>query len=461
MAFSAFVALFSLTLAAVLRSRAIYVIAAICWVQNLVLPWWYTQGWTDEAGTRALIMLKDVMLLLVFVSVAWRGRWAWRWRIPAPMVWILVYGAWALFRTVLGLAMGEPLLGNLRVVRGMLFPVEVVVSTFLIGMLAPRMPRRYERFVIVGLTVCAVVSLFLYFLPSDTFWFNEINIASYNVEVKGDPTWTVLGDLGVPGSGVGRRAFQGLSAFRLFGTFGDPLTAGMAIGLALIAVGARRKLTMPLLAVALVLAAALFLTFSRSAWILAGVGVSYLAILQGRPWRVAVVFTTAVTLWVAVPALRQFAVASVAAFTVQTGDLYHVEGITNFYSLQMLRPVYLIGTGPISDARINWVYENGYAYLMVQYGLPLLVLFVGFCFSTERYLRRHSARSDLLARIGAASALATVIVANFSFYALGFTSYFAIWSLVGLGIGVLHRRELQTALDETVQPLAAAAPSGV
>jgi len=446
MLFSALVGLLCLVVAAALRSRLVFVIAAICWVQNLLLPWWYTQGWIDEPVARALLLVKDVLLLLLLGYAAWRVRWVWRRPLPAPVVWLAAYGAWAVLRISLGVALaGEPLLENLRLVRSVLFPVGAVLAGFLVALLAPKLAPRYVRFTVAGIAVCAVVSLALYFLPSNDFWLNEINIALYNVNVKGDVEWTVVADLGIPESALGRLSFQAFSAFRLLGTFGDPLTAGLVLGLAVLALAARPRLSPGTLAAAVPLAAALFLTFSRSAWVLAAVGFCYLALVQRRFARLGVLLGGAAVLWIALAPLRQFLATSLAAFDVGGFDAYHALGITNFYSTEMLKAEYLLGAGALDLSTRSWMLENGFAFLTVQFGVTLLVTFVGFCLSAERYLRRHAEPDDLVARLGAAGALASLVVANFCFYALWFTAYFGIWSVVGLGIGLLHRREIEHA----------------
>ena len=432
-------------LAAVLRSRLLFVITAICWVQNLLLPWWYTQGWITEDGARALLLVKEVLLLALVAYTAWRASDVWRGRVPAPIVWALAYGAWAVARIGLGVALaGEPLIENLRLVRSVLFPVLAVLAGFHVALLAPHLPARYLRFTVAGIAICAVVSLALYFLPSDDFWLNEVNIAAYNVDVKGDLDWTVLAGLGTAGSAAGRLAFQAFSKFRLFGTFGDPLTAGMVLGLGVIAVAAHPRLSGRTLVAALPLAVALFLTFTRSAWVLAAVGFCYLALVQRRHARIGLLLGVGAVLWIALAPLRQFVFSTIAAFELETSDLYHVLGIMNFYSTEMLQPQYLLGTGALDTSAQTWYLENGFAYLMVQFGAPLLVCFVGLCLSAERYLRRHATPDDLVPRLGAACALASLIVANFSsLQAQSFTAYFGIWSIVGLGIGVLHRREME------------------
>jgi len=448
---STLVGLLSLVLAALLRSRLLFAIATICWVQNLLLPWWYTQRWIDVPTARALLLLKELLLLFLVLYTAWRARWVWRRTLPAPVVWALVYGTWSLVRIGLGVTVGgEPLVENLRLVRSVLFPIEAVVATFLVGILAPDLGVRYLRFTIVGLTICAAVSLGLYFLPSDTFWLNQVNIALYNVNVKGDPEWTVLSELGISGSSAGRSVFEALSAFRLFGTFGDPLTAGMALGLALLGVSAPRRVAPGTMAAAAVLAAALFLTFSRSAWVLVAVGFVYLSIVQRRGWRLAFIVAVFAALWLWLSPLREFVALSLGAFAFETADVYHAQGIVNFYSTGMLNLVYLLGTGPLDTSAQSWVLENGLAYLTVQFGLPLLIAFIGLCLSAERYLRRRTLREDTLARLGGVCALASLVVANFSFYALSFTAYFGIWSVVGLAVGTAHRRELEVVAEGPV-----------
>jgi hypothetical protein len=434
-------------LVAALGSRALFVVAAICWVQNILLPWWYTERWIGDATALSLVLVKDLLLLFLVGYAAWRARWARPWGVPAPIVWLLAYGAWATLRVGFGVALaGEPLVDNLRVVRGLLFPVEAVLVGFFVALIAPRVPARYVRFTVAGILVCAVVSLGLYVLPSEAFWLNHVNIANYNLDVKGDVAWTVVTDLGIPESAVARTAFQALSAFRLLGTFGDPLTAGLVIGLAALALAARPQLGPRSVALGLPLAAALFLTFSRSAWLLAAVGFAYLAVVQRRPGRLGLLFGGAAVLWIALAPLRQFVATSLAAFDVGGLDSYHAAGITNFYSATMLRPDYLLGIGVLGSTGRSWVLENGLAYITVQFGVPALVTFVGLCLSAERYLRRHALPEDLVARLGAACALASLVVMNFCFYSLWFTAYFGIWTIVGLGIGALHRGEIEATL---------------
>jgi hypothetical protein len=277
------------------------------------------------------------------------------------------------------------------------------------------------------------------------------------VDVKGDVEWSVLESLGIPESAVGRTSFQVFSAFRLLGTFGDPLTAGMVVGLAALILAARPRLSLGTLAAAVPLVAALFLTFSRSAWVLAAVGFTYLALVQRRPIRLGVLMGGAGILWVVLAPLRQFVATSLAGFELGTLDSYHALGIMNFYSTEMLRAEYLLGAGAIDMSARSWMLENGLAFLTVQFGVPLLVTFVGFCLSAERYLRRHATPDDLVARLGAAVALASLVVANFCFYALWFTAYFGIWSIVGLGIGTLHRRGLEGSADAAAEPARMAA----
>ena len=444
MLFSCLLALLCVVLAALLRSRLLFVIAVVCWVQNILLPWWYTKGWVSESSAHSLLLVKEALLLFLVVYGAWMARRVTRFPLPWPIRWALLYGTYISVRLVLGMVvLREPLFDELRLVRSMLFPVETIVAGFLVGVLAPRIAPGYERFVIWGLTACAVVSLLLYFTASHTFWVNDVNIALYNVNVKGDPEWTVLPELGVSGSGVGREVFGALSAFRLIGTFGDPLTAGMVLAAGLLLVAARDRLTAEWLAVGCVLAGALFFTFSRSAWVFATVGFMYLSLVQRRLARLGVFVAAAATLWFALAGLREFLSSSVAAFDLQAGDVYHAQGILTFYSSAILNPSYLLGAGPIDPSAQSWVLENGLAYMLVQFGVPAVVCFVGVCLSAERYLRHAARSSGTLAVAGAACAVSTLIAANLSFYALSFTAYYGIWSIVGLATGAAFRVRMQ------------------
>jgi len=367
-----------------------------------------------------------------------------RFPLPSPIRWALLYGIYVGMRLGLGMiVLHEPLFDEVRLARSMLFPVETIVAGFLVGILAPRIAARYEQFVIWGLTTCAVVSLLLYFTASQVFWVNDVNIALYNVNVKGDPEWTVLPELGISGSGLGREVFSALSAFRLIGTFGDPLTAGMALALGLLLVVAKDRFGAAWFGAACVLASALFFTFSRSAWVFVTIGFMYLALVQRRLARLGVFLAAAVALWFVLPGLREFVSTSVAAFDLETGDVYHAQGLLTFYSSAVLNPSYLLGTGPVDASAQSWVLENGLGYLLVQFGVPAVVFFVATCVSAERYLR-HAARSgSLIALVGAACAVSTLVAAHFSFYALSFTAYYGIWSIVGLATGVAFRVRVQ------------------
>lgn len=449
MIYSAVVALVCVTLVALLRLWAIGAIAVICWMQNFLLPWWYTKGWIDVEMAVALLLVKEFLLLMIVAYLGWRVTGVRLGTLPAPMKAAALYGAYLLVRLPIGVVVfGEPLLDELRLVRSVVFPVEAVFIGFVVGFLVPAFRVHYEKLMVRGIVGLAIVSLVLYFGADEGFWANHVNIALYNINVKGDPEWTVLLDRGISATGAGRAAFAWLADLRLIGTFGDPLTAGFALTVPLILLSSRRRLGPGAAAALAVVVVAVFLTFSRSAWVMAATGFVYAALSQRRAFRVILFLGVGAVAWFALGGLRQFFFESLAAFESSQGDIYHAEGIRFLYSRAVLDVRYLVGVGPLDAFQDRALLENGLAYILTQFGVVLLAAFAALCFSTERYLRKQGGQTDPFVIGAAAMGIGTLVVSHFSFYALSFTSYFAIWTVIGVAIGLVHRRRIEAGRIE-------------
>jgi hypothetical protein len=431
--------------------RALIAVLTICWVQNIVLPWWYTQGLIDERTSLPLILLKEMLLILVagYAAFAARGM---RWReLPAPIKATLAYGAYVLLRALLGATvLGEGIDTNVRFVRNVIFPAEAMLVAFVAGAVRPRMRQSVDRWIVGGIFVAAVAGLVLLLATPDDFWRRHANIALFNLEVKGDPEYTVVLEEGVSGSGLGRGAFSFLARYRLIGTFGDPLTAGFNLAFGACLLLCRRSLGVSGRVALVTIVAAVVATFSRSSWIFTSVVLIYTSVLDRRFGRVALAALALGAAWVAVAPLRDFVMGTLASFSgVQDDEYFHAEAVRLMYSSAVFDPANLLGRGPQRFQAQTAIVENGFLYMMYQYGLPLLALFLAVCVTTERYLRRHAPPGDGFCRAGAAFAVASVVVSNFSFYALAFTTFFAAWLVMGLGIGATFRERTEAvALDE-------------
>jgi hypothetical protein len=154
--------------------------------------------------------------------------------------------------------------------------------------------------------------------------------------------------------------------------------------------------------------------------------------IRRRQYRALVASAAVAALaFVVLAGLREFLRSSLLALGGGTeGDLTHARGLSAFYSTEVLRAVNLIGGGPGNRS----IPENGLAFLLEQFGAPALGLFVAVCLSVERYCRREGRPGDTLAVAAAALALGTIVVSHFAEYALSFTAYFAIWSVLGLAV---------------------------
>jgi hypothetical protein len=424
--------------------RSLAVIAVASWVQNIIVPWAYTKGWVSATTALALISLKDLVLALLLLIVAThvgKQRVA---ELPMPIKATLAYGGYALLRSLVGATLlGEDLFANLRLLRGLLFPVQAILAGYLAGLTLPRFAVRYRRVLTATLGSCAVVSLVLFFAASDRFWMENVNIAQFNVDVKGDDPTGVLLDQGVSGSAAARDSFLMLSRFRLFGTFGDPLTAGLSLALGLVLLLGRRRPHAGELTAAGVMSAAIFLTFSRSSWILVAVALFYIYATQRRFGALLAAAATIAVCWLAMAGLRDFVTQSLASLAGISGDVEHARGVRGIYSTAVLNAGNLVGRGPGERS----IPENGLAFLLEQYGVLALGTFVAMCLTAERFLRRSSDETKHITTVGAALAVGTLVVAHFAEYALSFTAYFGIWSIIGLAIGSADRAQREQALD--------------
>ena len=415
----------------------VVVITILCWTQNFLLPLFYTERFIEGETALALILVKEMLLLVLLAHTASSFARTGIRDIPPPIKWAIGYAAAVVLRCLLGVAvLDEPPGSVLRLARGMLLPFEAVIVAYVIGYMSPIFVRLYERVTVTGLTILAVVAIALYFGTTDEFWVNHVNIALYNVEVKGDSEVTVLLDRGVSATAAGREFFEWLASLRLLGTFGDPLTAGFVMSVGLLFIVAREELDARALLAAGVISAAVFLTFSRSVWIFATVTFLYLSYIRGKTRHIVGFVVVCAVAWMTVPGFEEFFSGSLDGIKEVNPDAGdgHGKGLATFYSTDTVAMRNILGAVLLDPTDSE---ESGWYHILTQLGVAPFIAFIGLCLSVERYLRRSARREALM--LGAAGfALATHVVMNFSFYPFAFTSYYGIWTVVGLAIGMAH-----------------------
>ncbi len=415
----------------------VVVITILCWTQNFLLPFFYTERFIEGETALALILVKEMLLLVVLAqTVTSFARTGIR-EIPPPIRWAIAYAVIVGIRCLLGVsALDEPPGSVLRLARGMLLPFEAVLVAYVIGYTSPSFVRMYERVTVTGLTILAIVAMALYFGTTDEFWVNHVNIALYNVEVKGDSEVTVLFDRGVSATAAGREFFEWIASLRLLGTFGDPLTAGFVMSVGLLFIIAREELDARAVTAAAIISAAVFLTFSRSVWIFCTVTFLYLSYVRGKTRHIIAFLVVVAIAWMTVPGFQEFFSGSLEGIKEVNPDAGdgHGRGLATFYSMDTLSTRNILGEVLLDPADSE---ESGWYHILTQLGVGPFIAFIGLCFSVERYLRRSARREALM--LGAAGfALATLVVMNFSFYPFAFTGYYGIWTVVGLAIGIAH-----------------------
>jgi hypothetical protein len=427
-------ALAALLLVAWLKERALYVLFPWAYVQNFVLAWMYTSGWAGKDLCRALLLSKEFLLLWLFLyflprlSHVGRGRW------PAPLRILGLFTAWCVVRYAGAVVFqSESLFGNLFSLRMACFPLEILTVAVGVAWAEPEFAKRFIRDMLYVVAGLAAVGILLYLLPGTGFWRDHVDVAAYTLDVKGQavgyegqPGETRAEAEGISGNGVARAAFSFLSPFRAFGTVGDAVGFGhfVAFPVLMLAFWLRRNWKTELMLA--VTAAALFFSFTRSAWVFVAVGLAYM-LLRKRRYRLAFGLggAGAVAFLVWTP-LADWYSTGLAMLSWSNPQSYHAEGFVWLYKQGLWQLSNLFGHGMTAD-----VPESGYGVLLIRYGLPAVLCLVWFCIALYRSLRRAPLREKPLFLIAQAVPLALLVILNFSYYPFAFIPYLLTWFVIG------------------------------
>lgn len=414
-----------------LKEKILYVIFPWAFVQNFVLAWAYTSGWMGKDLCQALLISKEFLLLWLFLYLAPKliqyggGKW------PAPLGILAAFTGWCVIRqAIAGFYEPGSVMWGLYRLRLMCYPLQILGVAVAVTWAKPEFASRFIRRMTYLLAGFALAGLLLYFLPGVSFWQERVNMADYSIDIKGFDEGQVAGELGlaggIVGNGVAREVFTFISSFRAFGTVGDAVGFGhlMAFPVLLLAFWPGRNWkTQGMLALT---AAALFLSFTRSAWIFVVVGGAYVLLRKER-YRLVIGLTAVVVLTLALwaPLAEWYSEGLADLASGSSGD-QHAEGMAWIYKEGLWKAESVLGAGVPSG-----LMESGYGNLLVMYGLPGLLLMVWFCIALYRVLRRSKARNMPLLLIAQAVPLVLLIDLNFSGYPFYFIPYLLTWFVVG------------------------------
>jgi hypothetical protein len=441
----------SLLLAIRLKERALYLVFLAAFTQNFVLAYLLTNGLAGKDLCRSLILFKEFLLLELFVySVVllyrnFQGRW------PRPVFLLLCFTTYCILRFGFGSIFSNDFTADgLRKLRMMCYPVQILTVAMVCSWLRPEFTKRFVRQMTLSLGVLGLVGILLFLFPGANFWKQHADIASYNIDVKGEDPSTVIEEQGIPGTGAGREAFLFLSSFRAMGTFADPLSFGFAMAMPILLLTFyyhRNWLTILLLVIS---GAAIFFTFSRSSWIFTAIAFFYLWIQRRRYTLVLTLGALGLAALLTWPPLAEFAASEYGnvSWVNPTGE--HAQGIVWFYQRAFSDLGNIFGKG--MDDSVQKIPESGYAFLLEHFGFFAYASFVMFCFSLFFYLRKREAGVNTLIAVAQAVPVCILIVMHTSQYPFAFTEYLFIWFVVG--VCIYPAREIKGRPHETEQQLA-------
>jgi hypothetical protein len=432
--------LLSLLLFAWLKERVLYLIFPWAYVQNFVLAWMYTSGWAGKDICRALLLIKEFLLLWLFFHFLPQLRKYGHGSLPLPVRILGFFTAWCVVRYAIAVFFqGESLFENLFNLRLACFPLQILIVAVGITRVRPDFALRFIRQMAYFVSFLALVGILLYLPFAPTFWRDHVDFASYTFDVKGeslDIDSAEIGEVqaaagGVAGNGMARGEFSFLSPFRAMGTIGDAVGFGhfVAFPILLLAFCLPRNWNTRLLL--LVTVAALLFSFTRSAWIFALAGSGFVLLRKKRYGLVlglAAVPVVALMFWA--PMADWFS-ASLDLVSSSTPD-QHINGIAWFYTQGIWDSRYLLGRDLSTQLP-----EGGYGILLTRFALPAVLSIVWFCFALYRDLLQAPFNGKPLFLVAQAVPFTMLVTMNFSSYQFSFIPYLLVWFVVGTCLALI------------------------
>jgi hypothetical protein len=323
---------------------------------------------------------------------------------------------------------------GIRKLRMMCYPLQILTVAMVFTWLRPEFSKRFVRHMTIFIAALAIIAIGLFLFTRVDFWKKNADIASYNLEVKGDTAGSVLEDQGVSATAMGREAFLFLSSFRAMGTFADPLALGFALAMPVLLLTYFYRLSWFNYLMLAISGAALFFTFSRSAWIFVALAVGYVFFRRRRYVLIAGLAAAIIVATIAITPLAEFANSETNELTSSRPGGGHAEGLIWFYQRGFTDPGNLLGKGTSDDVRK--IQESGYAFLLEHFGFAAYASFIWFCFSLFAHFRSREVSLNPLLLIAQAVPVCILIVMHTSQYPFAFSEYLMIWFVVGTCLGL-------------------------
>jgi len=427
-------ALLSLLLFAWLKERVLYVIFPWAYVQNFVLAWMYTSGLAGRDLCHALVLIKEFLLLILFLCFLPRLREYGSGKLPLPVSILGFFTAWCVVRYLIAVIFqGEKLFDNLFNLRMACFPLQILTVAVGVAQMRPDFAMRFIRQMAYLVSFLALVGIVLYIPLETTFWRDHVDFFSYTVDVKSESVDIDTSDLaeqqaaakGVVGNGIAREEFAFLSPFRAMGTIGDAVGFGHLVAFPVLLLAFCLPQNWKTQLLLLVTLTALLFSFTRSAWIFALAGSGFV-LLRKRRYRLVLGFAAvpaiALLMW---PPMADWFSSSLDLVSSNTPD-QHINGITWFYTQGIWDLHYLFGRDLSSP-----LVEGGYGILLIRFGLPAVLSIVWFCFALSKELLQAPLGRKPLFLVAQAVPLTMLVTLNFSAYQFGFIPYLLVWFAVG------------------------------
>jgi hypothetical protein len=411
----------------------------VAYTQNFVLAYLYTAGLAGKDLCLSLILFKEFLLLELFVySLAlffryFPGPW------PRPLVILIFFTLYCIVRFGLGaFFLHDYSADGLRKLRMICYPVQIITVSMVLSWLRPQFSKRFVRHMTYYVATLAAIGILFFLLARVDFWKQYADIASYNMDVKGEDPSTVIEEQGIPGTGAGREAFLFLSSFRAMGTFADPLAFGFAMAIPILLLTFYYQRNLLNLLMLLISGTALFSTFSRSAWIFLTLAFVYVLIQRRRYWLIFALAALGTLSLLVFPPVAEFAASDLPSLSWTNPGGEHAEGIVWFYQRAFTDMRNVLGKGMADSAQE--IPENGYAFLLEHFGVLAYASFIWFCFSLFSHLKKGQGGLSPLLTIAQAIPLSILIVMHFSQYPFAFIEYLFIWYVAGMCIGFMSKR---------------------
>lgn len=403
-------------------------------LQNFILPFLYTSFGVPQNYILALILFKELLMAAFFVYLLIDKELYKIKKIkeyPLSIQISFLFLAVICIYSIISLLVYRNQGFSVRQARQLIFPFEAIIIGFLVSLDRPQLKKLIKVVICLSVLV-SIYGIFEVTLLQSSFYIKYLNIAQYNHEVKGDAR--VIFSQGISGSAQGRAFLQR----RLFSTYGDPLSFGMAnvitllLSICYFIFNKKKKYSI----FALIIGIAILFTFSRSSWILVAIALVYISIRKSKYVALYGLGGAGIGSIILIPKIREFVLNTITL----KKDVEHQVGFVELYRNYLFKLNYFFGKG---IKNIDWVIENGYLFIFYQLGYIGLILYFVFLYFVFKDLTIPEGTKDeeihTLTLVLKGILVGTFFTTNFSHYSFTFNHYLYIWIFCGIGIQMIYK----------------------